>query len=1027
MNRLLTLLATVLLFSLAQPLLAQRTVTGTVSSPSGETLIGVNILVKGTSTGTVTDIDGKYSLNIPSNDAVLVFSYTGYRGTEITVGNQSVIDVVLQEGAEVLEEVVVVGYGTQKRGDVTAAISSVNGEDIEQIPVSSVEGTLQGRVPGVNITQASGQPGSGMKVQIRGATSISASNQPLFVVDGIPMVSENNSGLFTGGYNFNSLADINPDDIASIEILKDASAAAIYGSRGANGVVLITTKRGKAGTASVNLDAYYGVQGPAREIEMMNSQEFIQLMNEAAENDGLGPDYFNSWIGDPNDPNLTNTDWYGEVLRNDAPIQSYTLSTTGGNERASFFVSGNYFNQEGFQKGTAFERYSGRANLDFKISDIFKVGTTAFLSRTRNRSTVNDNSLYGVMINAAAADPTMPVFEDDGSYASPYDYWSWWMLENPRAATDIYKRNTYTNRALGSVFGELSILSNLKFRSSFSVDYQFLKDNLFYPSNAQQAMDNGVDGQGYYGSSEAFTWLNENTLTYNTTFGNNHNLTALAGITFQETQRSSVDINGQNFPNDLLDVLSLAADITSASTNGSAWGLTSYIGRINYNYASKYYLTASVRADGSSRFGEDKRYGIFPSVAASWRVTAEPWMQNTSGWLYDMKLRASWGLTGNQDGINNFASRPLWASNQAYNGKGGTAPSRMGNADLGWESTSQLNFGADLSFFDGRLGLVFDYFDKRTNDLLLNSNVPGYTGFTTVTRNVGEVRNSGFELALNAVIFDTPGGFRWSVDLNTSRVKNEVTKLEQNPEILGNYILQEGYPLGTWYLVHWEGIDSENGNSIFEDVNGDGIINDDDAKVIDGKYAWPDWFGGFNSNFSFKGFDLGLFFQYSVGNYVWNHTRYAQEQVGWAFDFGGGFFLPYGNNTKRVATDRWQQPGDQTDIPRASLGYFFDENGEVIGERDRNWYEDSDQWLEDASYLRLRTIDFGYNFPRQWIRNIGLQNLRLYFRGQNLLTFTNYLGVDPEVGLGESILSPAQDFGGLGQAKAYIFGLKVGF
>ncbi len=1010
----------------AQPAQAQRTVTGKVTSEEGESLIGVNILIKGTSTGTITDIDGNYSLNVPSEESVLVFSYTGFGSQEVQVGNQSVINVTLSEGSELLEEVVVVGYGTQRRGDVTAAISSVDGEDIQQLPVSSVEGALQGRAAGVQINNTSGQPGAGINVRVRGSTSITASNQPLYVVDGIPMLSENNSNLFTGGYSFNSLADIDPSDIASIEVLKDASAAAIYGSRGANGVILITTKRGQAGRGQVELDAYYGWQGPTNVIEMMNSREFIEMMNEAAANDGFGENYFNDLIGDPNDPNLQNTDWYGEILRDDAPIQNYSLSASGGNDKMTYYVGGTYFDQEGIQRGTAFTRYSGRANLDFSVSNKFKVGSNVMLSRTLAESTIGDNSLYGVMINALAADPTMPVFEDDGSYAHPFDYFSWWALENPRKATDVYERLTTTNRALGTIYGEYSFLPNLKLRSSFSVDYQFLKDNLFYPSITQQAMDSGVDGEGQYSSAETSTWLNENTLTYNTTINGVHNLTALAGITFQETTRDFVDIFGQNFPNDDLGVLDLAADITSASTNGTAWGLLSYLGRVNYNYANKYYLTASVRADGSSRFGEDRRFGVFPSVSASWRLSAEPFLAGAN-WLDDLKLRASWGLTGNQDGINNFAARPLWASNAAYDGAGGTAPSRMGNADLGWESTAQWDIGLDARFVNGRVGFSFDYFDKRTTDLLLNSNVPGYTGFTTVTRNIGEVRNRGIEFALDAVIFDNPGGFQWDVNFNIATIDNEVTKLEQNPEIFNNYILQEGAPLGTFFLIHWEGVDPETGNSVFEDLNDDGIINTDDAQAILDRTVWPDFFGGMTNTFRFGGFDLSVFLQYSVGNYVWNHSRYAQEQVGWSFNFGGGFFLPYGNNTQRVVDGRWQQPGDDTDIPRATLGLAIDENGDIV-RQPQNWQEDSDQWLEDASYLRLKTLDFGYNLPSRWIRNIGMSRLRLYFRAQNLLTFTDYLGVDPEVGSNtNTTLFPGEDFGGLGQARAFIFGVKAGF
>ncbi len=1018
-------------------LFAQRTVSGKVTASSDNTsLIGVNILVKGTTKGTVTDFDGNFSIEVDSEEDVLVFSYTGFSTLEVVVGNQTQIDVNLAESAELMDEVVVVGYGTQRRGDVTTAISSVDKEELEQSTITSVEQALQGRAPGVLISSSSGQPGAALKIQVRGATSITASSEPLYVVDGIPMTSDNNSSLFTGGYNFNSMADINPDDIESVQILKDASAAAIYGSRGANGVVLITTKRGKSGKGRIELDVYRGIQGPADVIEMMNSREFIAMMDEAAEADGLGPGYFSTngpgfnRIGDPNDPDLVDTDWYGEILRDDAPMTNYNLSFSGGNEKTSYFVSGSYLDQDGFQKGTNYKRFSGRANLDFTVNDWLKIGTNTFLSRSNSTSTIGDNSLYGVMINALAADPTMPVFEEDGTYADPFSYWSWWAFENPRAATDIYQRNTFTNRLLASFYGEAEIVKNLKFRTSWSADYQYLKDVLFYPSTTLQAIRGGIEGQGQFSSSENITWLNENTLTYNTSFSDVHNFTFLAGFTMQETEFDFSDILGQNFANDNLTALSLAADITSGSTTGTAWGLISYLARVNYNYNNKYYLTASIRTDGSSRFGSARQYGTFPSVSASWRLSSEPFLSD-SELIYDLKLRASYGQTGNQDGINNFAARALWTTAVAYNGLGGAVPSRMGNADLGWESTSQFDIGLDIGLFNGRLNFTFDYFDKRTSDLLLNSNVPGYTGFTSVTRNIGEVRNSGLEFSLNSVNISTNSGFEWRTNFNISTIKNEITRLEQDGELIGTtHILKEGYPLGTFNLIHWEGIDPQTGNSIYTDVNGDGAINSGDAMIVeeDGEALsiWPDFFGGITNSFSYKGFEASVFLQFSKGNYLWNHSRYAQEQVGWSFDFGG-FYLPYGNNTKRVVDGRWKQPGDITDIPRAGLGHIFDSEGNKI-ETYQNWQEDSDQWLEDASYLRVKTVEFAYNLPQSLIQGIGLANVKLYFRGQNLFTFTDYLGVDPEVSSnGESVTAPGVDFGGLGQAKTYVFGFKVGF
>ena len=1024
------------LLSIGQVLSAQRTVSGTVSSDTdGEPLIGATILVKNTTAGTVTDLEGRYEISVPGDDAVLVVSYTGYATIELPVGSQSTIDVALAEGAS-LEEVIVVGYGEQKKGDIAVSLSNISTEELSQSVVTSFDQALQGRASGVQLISSSGQPGAAVRVNIRGATSITASSEPLYVIDGIPMVSEDNSNLFTGGYEFSSLADLNPGDIESIQVLKDASATAIYGARGANGVVLINTKRGASGQGQIDYEFSYGLQGPTNVIEMMDSRQFITMMNEAAANDGLPADWFSNpdgfnFIGDPNDPNLQNTDWYDEILRNDAPIRQHQLSARGGNDRLRYFVSGGVLNQEGFQKGTAFDRLSGRANLDASVTDKLTVGVTTFVSRSNSQSTIGDNSLYGVMINALAADPTMPVFEDDGNYSNPFAYYSWWAFENPRAATDIYQRNTITNRYLGSIYAELELLENLKLRTSWSADYQFLKDELFYPSNTLQAIRGGNLGEGQFSSAETLTWINENIVTWKPQIGNGHNLDLLGGFTMQETMKDFVDLNGQNFATTVLGGIELASDLTDGGTFGTGWGLLSYLGRVNYNYNSKYYVTASIRSDGSSRFGDNNRFGTFPSVAVAWRASAEPFLAGAN-WLYDMKIRASYGLSGNQEGIGNFVSRSLWSIANQYNGTPVSNPSVLGNSELGWETTAQLNLGLDLSVFKGRLNFTFDYFDKRTTDLLLQSIVPATSGYSTATRNIGEVRNRGLELGINSINVTTPSGFRWETNFNISTIENEVVKLEQDDQVVSDgHILKEGEPLGSFFLIPFEGVDPQTGNSIFTDINNDGVINNDDRAIPrnaegDNLSIWPDFFGGLTNTFSYKGFSLTAFLQFSVGNYVFNHSRFAQEQVGWSFNFGG-FLLPYGNNTIRVENDRWRQPGDVTDIPRAGVGNVFDEDGNVISTY-QNWQEYSDQWLEDGSYLRLKTLEFGYQLPTSLLDKLPLTSARVFFRGQNLFTATEYLGVDPEVNSrgGNSVLTPGEDFGGLGQAKTYVFGIKVG-
>jgi TonB-dependent starch-binding outer membrane protein SusC len=1011
---------------------AQRVVSGTVTDAAdGSSLPGVSIALKG-GTGTVTDQNGRFSLSNAPRTGTLLITYTGYTAQEIALDERNQYNIQLVENTSLIDEVIVVGYGEQRRGNLTTSISSIKGNDINRSPVSSVESALQGRAAGVLVNNSSGQPGSGLRVNIRGASSINAGNSPLFVVDGIPMVSESNSALFTGGYTFNSMADIAPADIESIDILKDASAAAIYGSRGANGVVLITTKRGKEGKGSVGFEVNRGFQNPTNTPQMLNSKDFINLMNEAAKNDGLAEDWFSNpangnLIGNPNDPNLVNTDWYGEILNRNAPVSNYTLSARGGGNRTSYYVSASYFDQTGIVKGSDYDRVSARSNFDVQVNDRVKIGTTAFISRSNIGSVISDNSLYGVLINTLAADPTMPVFNDEGDYSNPFIYYSWWALENPRASTDLYDRNTNSNRFLGSVYGEVNITNHLKFRSVWSSDYQFVKDELFYPSNTGQARSGSIAGLGQYGSTEALTWVNENLLSWQRTLRQRHNVGLLAGYTMQETRKDLADITGENFANDQLRGLGLAADITNASTSAFNFGLDSWIGRVNYDLDNKYYLTASVRADGSSKFGKNNRYGVFPSFSAAWRVSGESFMKSLN-WLYDLKLRASYGVTGNQEGIGAFASRTLWSAGSDYNGQPGTSPATIGNGDLTWESTTQLNGGLDLSLVQGRISLTADYFIKRTNDLLLATPVPPTSGFSSITRNIGAMENKGIELALNTTNVKR-GGFIWETSFNISQVRNKVVTLQADDQLLGNFgvshILKEGYPVGTFHLINFEGVDPATGDAKFTDVNGDGAINSDDSQVVEGKSFWPDWFGGFGNRLSYKGFELNAFFQFSVGNYLWNHGRYTQEQMGWTFDFGG-FYLPYGNTTQYAYDNRWQQAGDETDIPRAGLGRRYNPDGTVASEY-QNWQEFSTQWLEDASYLRLKTIELAYNLPLKSSGKLKMPPVRVYVQGQNLLTFTGYRGMDPETSSnGERVLTPGEDFGGIGQAKTIMFGLKLG-
>jgi len=1037
MNRLLLSI----FFLLASTILMaqERTVTGTIKSASDQSpLPGVSIIIKGTTLGTISDIDGNYTINVPSSESIIVYTFVGMSTTEELVGGRSIIDIALNEDVTKLSEIVITGYGQQKRSDLTGAISSVSSEMIENMPTPSFEGALQGQAAGINITTSSGNPGAAMRVSIRGANSITASSEPLYVIDGIPMVSEDNSVLFTGGYNANSLADLNPDDIASIEVLKDASATAIYGSRASNGVILVTTKRGKTGKPKINFNYYTGVQQATRVIDMLEAPDFVRMLDEAAANDGFGEGYFSSdpnffnFIGDPNDPDLQNTNWYDEIYRN-GRISNYSLSATGGNENVKYYVGGSYFDNEGYQLGSSFERFSGRVNLDIKATEKLDFGTSISLSQTDQQRPIGDNSLYGVAINSLAGDPTMPVFEADGSYADPFAYWSWWAFENPRASTDIYQRRTDTKRALASVFAEYEIIEGLKFKSSWSADVSLLDDNSFIPSVAAQSRRAGTNGEGFYATFNQLTWLNENSLTYTKNFGD-HDLTALAVYSLQESQSEFSDIAGQGYALDDLPNLELASENTAFGQDGTSWGIRSFVGRINYKFKDKYLLTLSGRLDGSSRFGSENQNAFFPSASVAWRISEEDFLSN-SNLIDDLKLRVSYGITGNQEGISNFASRALWSTSEPYQGIGGTGPSRLGNGTLGWEETSQFDIGIDLSLFGGRLNVVMDYYDKRTSDLLLNAPVPAFAGVTLstagaitgeATQNLGEISNRGLEFSLNTVNIDR-GGFKWETNFNIALNRNNIETLVNDSTRIGDeYVLMEGQVLGTYFMPRFTGVDPQTGNATFVDVNGDGAITPDDAQVVGN--IQPDFFGGISNTFSYKGFDLRAFFSFSVGQEVWNRSRHAYQNMGLVKNFGG-FFQPYGNISQEAYDNRWQNPGDNTYVPRLSLGFTPEEDGSLtrlpLTAEDN---QGTSQFIEDGTFIRLQNLTLGYTLPSKLLSKTKVVNsVRFYAQGQNLLLITDYLGQDPEVSSnGEDVRQPGMDFGALGPPRTITIGVNIG-
>lgn len=1008
-----TLTSIILLVTSMVTAYGQNTVSGTVTSADdGTTLPGVTVQVKGTTDGAVTDIDGRYSVQLTSDQNILVFSYIGMETQEVVVGGRSTIDIAMQSASEELSEVVVVGYGTQKRADITTAISSLDSKDIENVPATySFEGAMQGQMSGVNVSSASATPGSAVNVNIRGVTSIGASSQPLFVVDGIPMVSRNNSALNSNIQPINPMADINPNDIESITVLKDAASTAIYGSRGANGVILITTKKGSVGKTKFNVGYYYGTSEINNTPELMTSQQWINFLNVAAENDGLGENYWNSRLGDPNDPDLPTYNAYDYILRSGA-THNFDLNAQGGNDKTRFYISANFFDQEGIQVGQSFQRFSSRLNLDHQVSDRIAVGANIMLSRTKHERTINENDEYGVVVNAQAWDPTAPLTTANGNYTNPFSFYGWWALENPLLIAEEYVNDGLTERILASSYVSFDILDNLTLKSTVSTDVGSLREESFIPAGFNQT----AVGEGTYATYNDFTFLNENTLTYRTTFADDHNISILGGFTIQESQADFSEVNGTGFPSNQIISVNTAAN-SAGSANATSFGFISYLSRVNYDFRSKYLLSVIVRVDGSSRFGTNNQYATFPSASVGWVASNESFLENAfnAARISNFKLRASYGVTGNAE-IPNFVSRGVYSLTAPYNGNGGTEPGILENPDLSWERTTQLNIGLDVGLLENRINLTADYFLKETEDLLLPADVPGATGFSTVTSNFGQINNEGYEFSLRANIMDR-GDFQWNANLNYTHVENEVIDVINDGQIVSrNFVIQEGKPLSQLYLIKFLGVDPLTGDAVFEDFNGDGLIDLDDRQAVGS--GMPTDFGGLTNSFSYKGLTLDVFFQYSGGNKIFNQSRHAYENYG---SLRSG--IPYGNQSIE-SLNYWRQPGDITNIPRPSHAGPDDP--------DAQWQRFSTQYLEDGDFIRLKNVKLSYNLPAELVAKAKLRSVQVYAQGRNLITWTNYKGFDPEVSTntssqGDLNTLQGEDFGTLGQARIYTFGINVGF
>ena len=1019
------LLLSLLFISIGLEVMAQRQVKGKVTDSQGEALPGVNILVKNTTIGNVTAPDGTYSVEVPGENNTLIFSYIGYITQEMPVNGKTTINITLAEDLQSLEEVVVVGYGTVKKSDLTGSVASVSSADIKAVPVATFDQALQGRAAGVQVVQSTGAPGGGTNIRIRGTSSVNASSEPLYVIDGM-FINSNSGETSIGGRGpaVNPLATINPSDIESIEILKDASATAIYGSRAANGVILITTKKGKAGKASVNFESYYGVQTVTKKLDLLNATQYAQLVNEANRNAGLAPVYANpESFGE-------GTDWQEELFRQ-APIANYQLSLTGGSDKTQYAIGGGYFTQDGIVIGSDLDRYSFRSNLNTEVNDKLKVGVNLSYNRTVNNGVLTGPGpvVQGVVYNALLFNPILPVYDParPGGYTFQHDRRD--AVANPIAEAKEYISTTTTSRLLGTVFAEYEIIKDLALRSSFGIDGLSTKSNSFGPNFLKRTENSR--GEAGVSTLEALTWLNTNTLTYNKEINPDNTINVLLGFETQKFRNESVNAYAFGFPESRTGWHDIgSAENPQTTSNGEReWSIMSYFGRINYSLKSKYLFTLTGRADGSSKFAEGNKYGFFPSAAFAWRVIEEDFMRNNN-FISDLKFRASYGVTGNQ-AIPPYGSLALigqigqgvFSTSSGSEAFRGREPISYPNSDLKWETTKQANLGVDLSVLKGRFSLTAEVYHKNTVDLLLGTPIPYTTGFESTLLNIGNVQNRGIDVALNSV--NTDGNLRWTTAVNVSVNRNKITNLAREEDInlgIGGNILREGESIGTFFGYVFDGIYQTNdeaknspviagqnpsaGDRKYKDISGsngipDGRINDFDRTIIGS--AQPDFTYGLNNTVTFKNITLSLFFQGSQGNEMVNQNLGDLANVN----------------------------GLQNVLAEAGLGRWTPENPNNKYARALTTANDnvfSSRFIEDASYLRLKNLTVGYNFSSSLLNKVGLSNARIYVGGTNLWTLTNYSGYDPEGNAyGGTTNIVGVDFGSYPQAKTYTVGINFGF
>lgn len=987
----------------------QGTISGEVRDSKGP-MPGVSVQIKGTEDGVITDGAGRYNLDAPPT-AVLVFTSVGYDEKEELVDTRTEINVQLTPNAQALEEVqvVAVGYGTMNRATLTSSVSSIGSDEIKDEIMPSISQAIQGKAGGVQVTQRSGSPGGGIEIRVRGTTSINASSDPLYVIDGVPVNSTTN---FTGGTSFdfgggtqgiNVLSSLNPSDVQSVEVLKDAASSSIYGARAANGVVLITTKRGQPGTSNITFNAYEGFSEVPRErrYDFMNTAQYQDYMRDyyryLLDDEGNPTPVPDAILANPN----INTDWQDEVFRS-APTRSYELAASGGNDKTRYYTSIGYFDQQGILRSSDFSRLSARLNVDHQHSEKLNFTVNLNLTRALNNRVQEENSREGSTKFGIFMAPNIPVYNPDGSYALDQISTS---MENPVAMLDLPVNHAETFRMLANTTIEYRILPELALKTNFGADASFIDETFFMPPEGLRSYT-AQGGVGARRNTRDQLWINETTLTFDKIFGD-HNLNALVGASIQESRIEFVDARRSNFPSNDIPYITAGGSNPGADAYPEDWAIASFFSRVNYGYKERYLLTANFRADGSSRFGANNRWGYFPSIAGAWRISEEDFLKETESPISNLKLRASWGVTGNQS-IPNYASFSLYTGGNNYIGSPGFVPNILGDRNLKWETTEQLDIGIDVGLFNNRITLLADYYNKVTSDLLIGVTVPFSSGYQSRFTNFGEIQNRGFEFELTSQ--NLIGEFKWSTSLNMNFNRNTVRELPV-PQLLGGVgnlnMARPGDPLGIFYGWQMIGVNPATGIIDFAGQDGSPVTPTDPAdRVIIGDPN-PDFFGGITNTFQYKGFDLSILGQFSYGNDLFNYN----------LSTGLG-----GSNLSRNGlvdwTRRWQNPGDITDMPRPTPNLL--DHAAI-----------SSRFVEDGSFFRIRTITLGYNFSNEFIERMKLKNLRVYATVQNAFVFTNYSGYDPEVSSshgGENTgLIYGYDYGSYPQPRMFTAGVNLTF